>query len=427
LTMEWQRHGYPEDKPWLKEAFARFSVKNMKRSHPRGSGRGSTTGDPEGLGTTPGGEGDEEIGGGEEQEEEVEDDGATRHAKRPRPNLPSNNPHHHHSHVQEEDGSSHLEDIGVLPAFEFPSVDGFDPFDPSPDRSPRLTLADSSSHLPTLSLDIPLQEFDHFLLLNSHSHTHHPSTTTETTVAPSIATSTVTIGCSAEELAQIHPLLSSAGPSSSSHTAPGALTTTSAPALPSSSQPIDAALEKALEKALDKAFDSALDSAFNSEMDVRLDAELNAGLDAGLVDTTGLEDMSGLEDLAGLERITEPAREPTTQAATCETHDDPTTLQSTAQDPSLSLSSSAHNSLDQLFAQITASSQSPPSSALVPLPSSGSVSLNTVTPKPIDSLPFFPPTSDPHPLLVVVPSAASESERPQLVAHRPLLMDPSLL
>ncbi|KNE99212.1 hypothetical protein PSTG_07519 [Puccinia striiformis f. sp. tritici PST-78] len=31
LTMEWQRHGYPEDKPWLKEAFARFSVKNLKR------------------------------------------------------------------------------------------------------------------------------------------------------------------------------------------------------------------------------------------------------------------------------------------------------------------------------------------------------------------------------------------------------------
>ncbi|WAR62631.1 hypothetical protein PtB15_15B218 [Puccinia triticina] len=25
LTMEWQRHGYPEDKPWLKDAFARFS------------------------------------------------------------------------------------------------------------------------------------------------------------------------------------------------------------------------------------------------------------------------------------------------------------------------------------------------------------------------------------------------------------------
>ncbi|KAG0139320.1 hypothetical protein CROQUDRAFT_666681 [Cronartium quercuum f. sp. fusiforme G11] len=33
LTMEWSRHGYPEDKPWLKEAFARFAVK------PRASGQ----------------------------------------------------------------------------------------------------------------------------------------------------------------------------------------------------------------------------------------------------------------------------------------------------------------------------------------------------------------------------------------------------
>ncbi|MBW0525995.1 hypothetical protein O181_065710 [Austropuccinia psidii MF-1] len=32
LTLEWQRHGYPEDKPWLKEAFARFSSKGVKRS-----------------------------------------------------------------------------------------------------------------------------------------------------------------------------------------------------------------------------------------------------------------------------------------------------------------------------------------------------------------------------------------------------------
>lgn len=33
LTMEWSRHGYPEDKPWLKDAFARFAVKPRYSSH----------------------------------------------------------------------------------------------------------------------------------------------------------------------------------------------------------------------------------------------------------------------------------------------------------------------------------------------------------------------------------------------------------
>ncbi|KAA1075648.1 hypothetical protein PGTUg99_033568 [Puccinia graminis f. sp. tritici] len=430
LTMEWQRHGYPEDKPWLKEAFARFSVKNMKRAHPRG--RGSATGDPDGLGTTLGGEGDEEIigGGGEEQEQE-DDDRTPRHAKRPRPNLPvTNNPHHHHHHhpqLQEEDGSSHLEDIGVLPAFEFPSVDGFDPFDPSPDRSPRLNLDDSSSHLPTLSLDIPLQELDEFLLLNSHNNTHHHSscTTTETaTAAP------VTIGCTAEELAQIHPLLASTGPSSSSSlvTAPpgAALTPTSAPAFASSSQPIDAALEKALEKALDKAFDSA----FHSQLDVRLDSGLHSGLE-----------MTGLVDLAGLERISQPAQEsPTTTL--CETHV-PTTLQSTATEHSLlALSSSSSHSLDHLVAQITASSELLPSSTNLPLPlptttSSGSSgSVTTITPvpgfsKPVD-LPAINPVSgalEARPSGSADPDPDPDAGEPQsgIGAHQLLLVDPALL
>ncbi|OAV86732.1 hypothetical protein PTTG_29753 [Puccinia triticina 1-1 BBBD Race 1] len=102
LTMEWQRHGYPEDKPWLKDAFARFSVKNMKRYTPRNGAGG----------------GDGESGGGEEDEGSPSFEPTARRPKRVRP-----------APATDDEGPADPPDIGVLPAPpSFPCIPGFPDF-----------------------------------------------------------------------------------------------------------------------------------------------------------------------------------------------------------------------------------------------------------------------------------------------------------
>lgn len=124
LTMEWQRHGYPEDKPWLKEAFARFSVKQTTKPYNEPSNLMATMTNASMHGvnqSTPVNEVEEEL---ETQtprftESCHEQDGDTRRTKKSRRHDPRSretsggqgSTHHHHSG-----------DIGVM----LPVIEGFE-------------------------------------------------------------------------------------------------------------------------------------------------------------------------------------------------------------------------------------------------------------------------------------------------------------
>ncbi|PLW17618.1 hypothetical protein PCANC_15427 [Puccinia coronata f. sp. avenae] len=174
LTMEWQRHGYPQDKPWLREAFARFSVKNMKRYRQRAGGGGTSEagmedGDSEeeqSQGREPGPSVGMEGSGGQTA------GGARRAKKKTRTAPPSSSQPGFHSNAPLFD-SLPAPDIGVVPVIAFPVIDGFENahFDLADH------LPDDHHSAPELHLDplppLPSLDTDHHPLFARHTPHHH--------------------------------------------------------------------------------------------------------------------------------------------------------------------------------------------------------------------------------------------------------------